>query len=317
VYLKSSVACEGTPIETSAILALTPSGDWLDIRSVAAGVASGANVRVARYHDVGLPNAVPAEIVGVLDERNRSIQVARKWAGESVESSAIIEATKMMGGDVVEAWVSESGQRFAVNTPALMELADAGVPSNVTDAMIEVTNEEGGEYGHSKFYGYGYGRYDRGTSAWWDQGTGQRLVFPRYFEFDPWGYGWGRGAVGAGLWPYDYRYGYAPFFSPYYGLGVGFGYGYGLGFGFVPNYLFNDESNNPRTRVGYYRPPVPVLRNDAPGTEARRAVTKGDGGGAAPDIARQVVEGIVAANGPRAAPAPVQSGAARSGRPRQ
>ena len=315
VYLKSSVACEGTPIETSVILALTSSGDWLDIRSVAAGVANGANVRVARYRDVGLPSVVPTEITTALAERSKSIQVARKWAGESVESGAIIEAHKVMGGDVVEAWVLESGQRYAVDTPALMALADAGVPASVTDAMIEVTNEER-EYRRSKIYGYGYGypRFGRSASGWWDQSTGQRLVFPRYADLDPWGggYGWGRGAVGAGLWPYDHRYGSAPFglgFGPFFGIGSGFGFGFGgsvgYGYGFVPAYLLSSESNSPRARIGYFRPPVLVLKNDAPGTEARgggRSVTKGDGEVA--DITRQVVEQVVAAKGGKVTPTP-------------
>ena len=55
-----------------SILGITSRGDWLDVRGVMAG--EGENVRVARYHDVGLPIAVPADVTDALRERSKSSQ---------------------------------------------------------------------------------------------------------------------------------------------------------------------------------------------------------------------------------------------------
>jgi hypothetical protein len=269
VFLESAVTCEGTPIVTSALLALTPSGDWLDIRKASAGTRDSGAVLVARYHDVGLPSVVPTEITTPLGANSTSRQAARKATGAPVGSREIIEASRVMSADVVVAWVWESGQRYAVDTPAVMELADAGVPARVIDAMVEVEALEARENTPSRWrYGW-YTPVGRGASDGWDQATGQRLVFPRYVEYDPWG----------------------------------LGYRYAFPFGFGRRYVFDDPNQTPRRRVASYVPPVPVLKNEPTGTESRGpAVTKGDG--VVSDITRQILDAVGPASGepPKAPP---------------
>jgi hypothetical protein len=292
VFLKSSVNCEGVQTEMSAILAMTSSGQWLDVRRVAAG--EGTDVRVARYRDVGLPRDVPTEVSSLLETRGNFVaQDARVENGAPVGANAIIEASRLVDTSVVEAWIFENGQRYAVDARTLTQLADAGVPARVTDAMVSVTKEAQladrternvyyySPYGWNTYGGGNYGHYGRGSADAWNQGTGSRtttdyyesgrsrFVVNVYTTYDPWGFGY---------WPYGgYRYGYAPF-------GYGFRYGRGEFFGF--DYLNPYGSywgrsypylNNPRNRVGYTYPPVIVLHNDPTNTAPRGRSVKGEG----------------------------------------
>ena len=271
VFLKSSVSCDGMPTEMSAILAVTPSGEWLDVRRVAAG--GGSDVRVARYHDVGVPTLVPADIANSFDRRNAILfHDARLAAGAPVGANAIIEASRATDPSVVESWVMESGQRFAVDARTLTELANAGVPALVTDAMISVSRPTDVATSHTVFYspyGWngGYGQYGRGSADAWDQGTGSRL-YVNIYEYDPWGWGYG---------PLGYRFGFAPFgYGMRYGSGNSFGDGFGIGYGFGYEHRTRYRSTA-GSRVGYYYPPVIVLHNDPTGTEPRGRSVKGEG----------------------------------------
>lgn len=310
VFLKSSVTCDGTPTEMSAILAVTSSGEWLDVRRVAAG--GGADVRVARYHDVGVPALVPADIANSLDRRNAILfHDARLAAGAPVGANAIIEASRATDPSVVESWVMESGQRFAVDAGTLTELAEAGVPPSVTDAMISVSRPTEVATSHTVFYspyGWngGYGQYGRGSADAWDQGTGSRL-YVNIYEYDPWGWGYG---------PLGYGFGFAPFgYGMRYGIGNRFGDGFGFGYGFGYEHRTRYRSSA-GSRVGYYYPPVIVLHNDPTGTEPRGRSVKGEGytpdprrasppagqpRTAAPRTAQPRMEAVSA---PREAPAP-------------
>ena len=92
VYLKATANCAGTTRTTSGILAMSPTGEWLDVQGIAAG--EGENVRVARYRDAGLPEKLPAEIKSALEGRGVSVQGARVAAGANVGTTAVIEASK-------------------------------------------------------------------------------------------------------------------------------------------------------------------------------------------------------------------------------
>jgi hypothetical protein len=271
VFLKSIVTCDGTPTEMSAILAITSTGEWLDVRRVAAG--SGADVRVARYHDVGVPTLVPADIASSLDRRSAILfHDARLAAGAPVGTNAIIEASHATDPSVVEAWVMVSGQHFAVDARTLTELADAGVPATVTDAMISVSRPTEVAKSHTVFYSpYGWNGgnpYYGGRSAdAWDQGAG-RTGYVDIYEYDPWGWGYA---------PLGYGFGYVPFgYGMRYGIGNRFGDGIGIGYGFGYEHHSRNRTT-PGSRVGYYYPPVIVLHNDPTGTEPRGRSVKGEG----------------------------------------
>jgi hypothetical protein len=240
VYLKAAATCDGVPRVTSGIIAMSPTGEWLDVQGVAAGSDEG--VRVARYRDVGVPSAVPEQIAAALRGRATASQSARLAAGATIGSSAVIEASRTVTPAVVEAWLLERGQLFSLDAQELMRLADAGVPARVTDAMVAVSNPDV----------FAVARPDGQTAAKSLRGEDDEIVGRRiYVYMDPAysPYGWGYAPYGYG---YGYgRYGYSP-------LGYGGGYGYGSGY------------------YGYgYAPPIIIIN---PGqAQARGTAVKGHG----------------------------------------
>ena len=213
VYLKATANCAGTTRTTSGILAMSPTGEWLDVQGMAAG--EGENVRVARYRDAGLPENMPADIKAALEGRNASVQGARIAAGANIGTTAVIEASKKATPAVVEAWLLERGQRFTLDASTLVQLADAGVPARVTDALVAVSNPQQFAVAHPT-PDVQYNRAD-------DEVTGRRIpVYLAPPPYDP--YGWGYAGYGYGYgYPYGYgnRYGY-----PYGGYGGYYGYPY-------------------------------------------------------------------------------------------
>ena len=244
LYLKSSTACGAPVVETTALLAVTGTGEWLDVRRISS--AGRSEVRVARYRDVGVASTIPAEIASVLGDRSMSIQTGRIAAGASISSNAIIEATRVTDAEIVEAWVRESGERFALDSRALRALTDSGVPTLVTDAMIGATYSGAIDMAGSSWHS---GPYGRGASDAWDPETGVRRILPAHPYYDPWGNGnWGgTQRVAFGLAPWEFGLGYADLV------------GYPTLFGWT------------RTVTGYVKPPVLVLRDKA--TPAGEAAT--------------------------------------------
>jgi hypothetical protein len=210
VYLSSSTTCFGMKSSVSSILAMSEKGEWLDVRGVNAG--EGENVRVARYRDVGLPGSVPTEITDALRARSGSTNGARIAAGANIGTTAVAEASKAADLSVVEAWLLERGQRFALNANTLVALSDAGIPSRVTDAMVAVSNPTAFNLARAE-------PSSRSDVSEDDARYGRRI--PVYLDpYDPWGYGYS-------------RYGYSRYGQ--YGYGYGSPYGYG-GYGYNGGY---------------------------------------------------------------------------------
>lgn len=206
IYLKSDATCDGVHRTTSGILSMTATGEWLDVQSIAAG--EGENVRVARYHGAGLPNTVPANIVAALEGRDAAAQTARVAAGATIGTAAVIEASHAATPSVVEAWLLERGQAFALDARTLVTLADAGVPGRITDALVAVSNPKTFAVAHP----------DPRMRALGDTDvvTGQRIHI--YMEpASPWGWGYSP-AYGYG------RYGYGSYYGSYLGTGGYYGY---------------------------------------------------------------------------------------------
>jgi hypothetical protein len=211
IFLKSSARCGDLSRTTSGILSMTANGEWLDVQQVSAGGAD--NIRVMRYRDAGVPKSVPEEIASALSGLGLATQSARIAAGAAIGRTAVLEASRTATPAVVEAWVLERGQPFALDARELIALADAGVSPRVTDAMIAVSNPQEFAVAH-------------GSAAPQRMGdttmvVGQRLHV--YLDrYDPWSWGYD---------PYGYSmYGYRrdPFLG-YNGYGYG-GYGYGGGY---------------------------------------------------------------------------------------
>jgi len=236
VFLSAAATCDGLRTATSAILSMTPSGEWLDVRG--ANAAGTENVRVARYRDAGLPSTVPAEIATALSGRGMAAENARIASGSSVSTAAVIEASRAAAPAVVQAWLLELGQRFALDAATLQQLAKAGVAGKVTDAMVAVSYPKAFQVARAE---------RRGTAVDDASYRGRRVA--AFVDRDPWLWG-GSGYGVYGYSPYGYGYGYSPY---------GYGYSNGGYYG------------------GYYSPPIIIVNGGTQTPAQHGQVVKGRG----------------------------------------
>src|SRR5215213_6785797 len=222
LYLRSSSTCDGLKSSTSSILSMTATGEWLDVRGVSS--YGDVNVRVARYRDAGIPSALPAEVASALRERGAGSETARIAAGTPIGTTGVIEASRAADSTVVAAWLLEREQRFALDAKTLVQLADAGVPGAVTDAMVAVSNP--GAFHLARASGQGDAIV---TDT--DTLTTRRRTAVRGIPIDPWSWG----SYGVDAYRYGYPYGYRSGYGAYgYGYGSGYGYSNGYYGGYAP-----------------------------------------------------------------------------------
>ncbi|MDB4887638.1 MAG: hypothetical protein JWN79_3076 [Gemmatimonadetes bacterium] len=238
VYLNATANCDGVLRTTNGILAITATGDWLDIQGMKVGGTE--NVRVARYRDVGVPKGVPAEIAESIRGIDMSVAGAQVIAGADIGTAAVVEAAKATSVGVAEAFVLERGQHFSLDARQLIALADAGVPSRLTDAMIAVSNPQ-------TFAVNRPAPPSRDTV--YADGTGRRVYVTLDRYASPWGWGYD---------PYGYsRYGYSPYGYNAYNSGYGYG-GYAY-----PGYVYGG--------------PVVIVRGSEAATPPHGRMVKGRG----------------------------------------
>jgi hypothetical protein len=228
VYLRSSSTCDGLKSSTSAILSLTATGEWLDVRGISS--YGDLNVRVARYRDAGIPATLPADIASALRERGPGSETARIAAGAPIGITGVIEASRAADSTVVAAWLMEREQRFALDAKALVQLADAHVPGAVTDALVAVSNPGA----------FRLARVPERSDAIRDDRTTRRRVMAMGVPYDPWTWG------SLGL---DYGYGYPYGYAYRYGAS-GYGYGYNNGYygGYAPPIIIVNGSAQNESR---------------------------------------------------------------------
>ncbi|MEO7217353.1 MAG: hypothetical protein ABI026_04100 [Gemmatimonadaceae bacterium] len=266
LYVSSDFSCPGNLKRTSSgLFAMSPQGEWVNVQEVNAGGNKG--VRTLRYVPALTSATLPAEISDALSDRGVAETTARSAAGAPLTTANIVEASHKLDPMVVEAWIVDRGQSFNVDAKQLLALSDAGVPGNVTDAMVAVT--------YPKAFDVTASRDENGlatigeaqSSAAYDAAsTGARvpvvmLPYSRYnyspFGYSPYDY------YGGVYSPYGYApYGYAPFgYSPYGGY-------------YSPYSAYSRYGGV--YGGGWYAPPVIVLKGNGTPQPAGRAV-KGRG----------------------------------------
>ena len=213
IYLRSASTCDGVKSTSSAILAFTAAGEWLDVHSVKS--YGSDNVRVARYRDAGIPATLPAQIASALRDRSTSVEAARIAAGGNVGPTAVIEASRAADSSVVAAWLMERGQRFDIDAKTLVQLAQAGVPGAVTDVLVELSNPGVFQIARAAPQG------ENGDPILYPAQE-RRRVSAMGVPYDPWSWGY----LGYGYPTYGYG-------SLGYGRNGGYGYG-GYSGGYLP-----------------------------------------------------------------------------------
>ena len=184
LYVASETSCAGGNERiTSAIHMLTAVDQWLEISAVQ--VRSGKEVSITRYRAISHgPGRPPLDVP-------TAIESARIAAAEPLHADDVIEALRYVDPVVVEAMLVETKSRFWMDAVLLLDLAEAGVPSQVIDLMVAlsfpdyfVVDETTGtpwrvefqdpgyqdwRYGHRAYYGYPY---------WYGYGYGWRYPYP-------------------------------------------------------------------------------------------------------------------------------------------
>jgi hypothetical protein len=255
VYVRSEYSCPGGVTRSSnGLIALSPKGEWLDVQNVALG--KNKAVRVVRMHEATNVSRVPAEVIAPLQSRTLVSNASRVAAGAALTGDDLVDAAKNVDGAVVEAWLVERDQGFALDAGMLTKLADAGLPDSVIDVMValsypkaftvnpetrtgELRAPEGqGVYGRGRslaVVGYdpmgyplfGYGSY---------YGMCTRPYSPFYDDY-MFGYSSYRSGCGYGYGLSGYGYGYG-------GFGFGYGFGYGYPYGYGPVVIVQGGGNN-------------------------------------------------------------------------
>jgi hypothetical protein len=254
LYRQAEYGCGGDiRRESSGLMAILPSGEWLDVHGVSAAGQTG--VRVQRYRAAGRPAALEAEMAAAVEGRGFALDAARTSASAPLTIADVAEAARHLDPAVLEGWLIEQGQGFGLDARRLLALADAGVPERVIDVMVALSyprifavdrHAREAEFRATE----GAGRYD-------DRRRAGPVVM-----MDPWhpGYGWG----------YDRRYGYG-------GYGYdGFGYRWYSGRPAVIVVRSPETEERPAARAvngrGY-------TRGDDAGRRAGGASTSRDSGG--------------------------------------
>jgi len=216
VYVRSELSCQGNlRRRSSGVMALSPEGEWLDVRAVTAGSRSG--VRVLRYQAAPLPETLPADIAAALRGGAAARAAAPGAATSELTTADLAEAARVLDADVVEAWLAESGQDFRMNASRLIEAKRAGVPGDVIDVMVALSyprvftvnpasrQAEFRQPAEGAYAPSGYTYAGPGYSSSW----GGYYYSP--FGWDSW-------------WPYGWNP-YSPYYSPYGGYGYSPWYG--------------------------------------------------------------------------------------------
>lgn len=194
VFLRSSYTCPGGLTRLSnGVMAMSPTGEWLDVLGVIAGTTQG--VRVARYRDVTNAASLPAEIATALRGRVPAVNDARTVAMAPLTTEDVLEASRFIDPGVVQTWLAERGEGFTLDAKKLAELEKAGLPTAVIDVMVALS--------YPRVFALDRSRVVGATRETAEAAPEGRTV---------------------------YVYGWDPFYSPYgsrYGYGYPYGYGYG------------------------------------------------------------------------------------------
>jgi hypothetical protein len=140
LFLHSEFSCGGGALQKmSSMYAVASASRFSRIESVTTRAATGVRVITFRAaaSDASLPLAIRNRIPDPSDLRSYA---ARLEAGTPLSTANVVEAAKRMNAPIVEAWLADRGQSFALAGTDLRALRNAGVSSDVIDMMVAVSN---------------------------------------------------------------------------------------------------------------------------------------------------------------------------------
>ena len=142
LYLRSQERCPDWGTRTgTGMLAMSRDGLLLYIQGSTVGTKTG--VRVQRYREAETDLVLPSEVKDALDAMHLDVSVtaeAHATATAPLAVEDLSEASRELDAEVVEAWLIERGGSFTVDAKRLVSLANAGVPSRITDLLIALSH---------------------------------------------------------------------------------------------------------------------------------------------------------------------------------
>lgn len=219
VYLHSELSCAGLKRTSNGVIAISPTGELLDVRGVSAGAGSG--VRILRYREAA-PSQTLTSVAALLQDRTLAVSTARTAAEAPVTTSDVIEASKHLDAPVLQAWLVARNQGFNLDGKQLVKLADGGVPGPVIDAMVALSYPRVFAISPTTPAGEFRPNTSQRVASTYDDNEPPTSVI----MLDPYGYspfGWGYfspfgysayGYPGFGYSPYSFGYGWYPGYAP-------------------------------------------------------------------------------------------------------
>jgi hypothetical protein len=170
----------------NSVMAMSASGEWLDVRGVAFG--SNVGVRASRYREAPSSAQLPAEVAAALRGRTPGMNAARIVASGRVDLADVVEASRALEVGVLQTWLAERGQGFGLDARQVVSLEEAGVAPSVIDIMVALSYPlqfalDRTRLGDPPPDLEAEGRVVDGGVMYDDYGYG----------YDPYGYGYGRG----------------------------------------------------------------------------------------------------------------------------
>jgi hypothetical protein len=130
LFMHSELTCENDTARTvSGVSMMVPGSTWVDIQMIASGYRKELVIRRYRRAD---REAEEAGLADALEE---------PWSSpvSPLTMEDIIEASRDVDGDVLEAILVESDTRLHVDSESLVRLADSDVPRSIIDLMVALS----------------------------------------------------------------------------------------------------------------------------------------------------------------------------------
>lgn len=218
LYSSVTAAC-ANQIERSLVgLSMLVEGNvWIELQSVSLDGGEHRELLVRQYKRVADTETLELGFTPLEPGLATRAATARAGASGPLDVDDVLEAAEQAPVEIVEAAILESNSLFALDSGALIRLADAGVEERIIDLMVAISYPEqfivdrgrssgGGGGGGGGYAGYGgYGGYGRYTTGYYG-----------YYAGSCWGpyYGPMYGPYGPGC---DYGSPYYGYNQPYYG----------------------------------------------------------------------------------------------------
>ncbi|MEP6835301.1 MAG: hypothetical protein ABJB74_18090 [Gemmatimonas sp.] len=146
IYSRSEYKCGTLDVKGSSMFTLSSTGDWLQVQGTAVGLNSGARIVRLRPADVSLaPGSIISDssvVTTVPAQSSFAQQAMRSAASVPTDAKALLDISKHVDEQVAQAYLSEVGTSIKLNAHELVVLADAGMPSDLTDMMVAMANPE-------------------------------------------------------------------------------------------------------------------------------------------------------------------------------